>query len=198
MSPLGRFIFDNNMKRLKIILLIAIIILGLFLWWNYADEGTVPTPQAEEQIEITTGNKHTANPQEDYQRFLEEEMALQNKVYALVGDSNISATIVSACSEITDDKVLCIKNLLWVSNAESWMFKAWMTPTNNGFWFMQKGKKKKFSSVEESIIFRVERYQKKGRRKRTTWADWLKGKYCTSACTHRIGNYDAAIRKLGL
>lgn len=72
----------------------------------------MPTPQAEEQIEITTGNKHTANPQEDYQRFLEEEMALQNKVYALVGDSNISATIVSACSEITDDKVLCIKNLL--------------------------------------------------------------------------------------
>lgn len=186
------------MKRIKVILALLATLLILFFGWNYAEEREVSLPQAEEQIEIITGNTIEQNPKDDYQHFLEEQMILQNKVYALVGDRNISETIVSACSEMTEDKILCIKNLLWVSNAESWMFKAWMKPTNNGFWFMSQGKKKRFTSVEESIIFRVDRYQRKGRWKRTTWADWLKGKYCASACTNRIGNYNTAVSKLGL
>ncbi|MBO7691731.1 MAG: hypothetical protein J6T10_03755 [Methanobrevibacter sp.] len=59
----------------------------------------------------------------------EKEMA--EKLNSLIGDYNISYTIVHECSIQTSDYKLCIKNVLGVANAESGMFKAGMKPSNN-------------------------------------------------------------------
>ena len=124
------------------------------------------------------------------------ERELADKINSLVGDYNISYTIVHECSEQTADYKLCIKNVLWVANAESSMFKKWMKPTNNWFWWLYKGKKKRFSSVQESIKQWVSMYVRNGRWRRVTWQDWLNWKYCTSACTNWVSAYSSAVRKV--
>ena len=127
-----------------------------------------------------------------------EQEVLIDKVDLLVEDKSISEAIVTACMKHQDDYKLCIKNLIGVSNAESGIFKRGMNPSNNGFGRMYQWKKRKFSSVEDSVYKRVQMYTKNHRENRTTWADWLKWKYCTSECAYRIKNYDYAIKKLSL
>lgn len=58
---------------------------------------------------------------------------MAEELNSLIGDYNISYTIVHECSSQTEDYQLCIKSVLGVANAESSMFKAGMKPTNNGF-----------------------------------------------------------------
>ena len=79
------------------------------------------------------------------------EKELAGKLNSLIGNYSISYAVVHECSMQTNDYKLCIKNVMWVANAESSMFKKWMKPSNNGFGRMYKWKKRKFSSVENSI-----------------------------------------------
>lgn len=127
-----------------------------------------------------------------------EAEVLIEKVDSLVGNESISEAIVTACMKHQEDYKLCIKNLVWVSSAESGIFKKGMYPSNNGFGWMYQWKKRRFSSVEDSIYKRVQMYTRNHRENRTTWADWLRWKYCTSECSYWIKNYDYAIKKLGL
>lgn len=168
----------NNMKRLKRILSLLIATFWVATVWAVVNEEPVVQPEVIESFD--------------------ETQALVDQVSLLVPTVFIAEAVVESCIEYTEDVNLCIKNVLGVANAESGMFRKSMTPTNNWFWFMERGKKKRFDSIEESISFWVKRYQDKERYKRTDWASWLKGKYCASACTYRIGNYNDAIRKLWL
>lgn len=95
-----------------------------------------------------------------------EERVIQKIIY-LVPTESIAETITSKCFEYTEDPILCVKNVLGVSNAESGMFKQSMYPSHNGFGFMERGKKKKFDSIEQAIEFWIKWYQEKKRYKRT-------------------------------
>lgn len=170
--------FIHNMKRLKRILTLLIATFGVATVWAADNEEPVVKTEVIESFDRT--------------------QALVDQVSLLVPTASIAEAVVESCIKYTEDVNLCIKNVLGVANAESGMFKKSMTPTNNWFWFMERGRKKRFGSIEESISFWVKRYQDKQRYKRTNWASRLKGKYCASACTHRIGNYNDAIKKLWL
>ena len=161
--------------------------------WIKADEEGDPAVNEELKEEIKL-----ENTQEQIQETLDYEANLIITVDKLVGDESISEAIVSSCIEYTEDEILCIKNVIWVASAESSVFKKAMYPSNNWFWFMEKWVKKKFTSVEESISFWVKRYEDKKWWRYTKWSSWLKARYCASACTYRVGNYNSAIQKLGL
>ena len=129
------------------------------------------------------------------------KVEIANKVNALIGDYKISYTIVDECTkQVYDDYRHCIESAVWVANAESTLFTKWMKPSNNGFGLMYKWKKRRFSSVEESIQVWVSLYKKNNWGRRITWADWLKGKsaYCQSACTNRAKAYNSVVKKLEL
>ena len=127
-----------------------------------------------------------------------EAEVLTEKVNSLVGNESISEAIVTACMKYQEDYKLCIKNLIWVSNAESGIFKKGMYPSNNGFGRMYQWKKRKFSSVEDSVYKRVQMYTNNHWETRTTWASWLRWNYCASECTYWVRNYDYAVNKLSL
>ncbi len=185
-------------KRLKILIAVMIIILVFIFGFNVWHGEDVLTEQA---VLPTTGDVLTwATTVEETIIYTREDTKreLVEKVNSLVGNESISEAIVNECTYQTEDYKLCIKNIIWVSNAESGIFKKGMYPSNNWFWWMYNWKKKKFSSVEESIKEWVAMYVKNGWAKRTTWKDWLKGNYCASECSHRVKNYNSAIKKLEL
>lgn len=186
------------MKRLKILLTVMIIFLAFLLWysWHWEDLEAlrVTTPLEAPAVETWAT---TVEETIIYTREMTEQK-LAEKVNSLIGDYNISYTIVHECAVQTDDYKLCIKNVLWVANAESSMFKKWMYPSNNGFGWMYKWQKRKFSSVEEAIKEWISLYVKNGWNKRASWKDWLRGNYCSSECTHWVKNYNYAVNKLEL
>ena len=186
------------MKRLKILLVVLTTCLVFMLGFN-AWHGEEIATELSVQPVVETGSVATWEVKEIetviYTREdTEKEMA--EKLNSLIGDYNISYTIVHECSSQTSDYKLCIKNVLGVANAESSMFKAGMKPSNNGFWWMYKWKKRKFSSVEESIKLWVAMYVRNGRGKRVTWQDWLNWKYCTSSCSNWTKAYNSAVSKV--
>lgn len=124
------------------------------------------------------------------------KVEIAEKLTSLIGDYNISYAIIHECSTQVDDYKLCVINLLGVANAESSMFKAGMKPSNNGFWWMYKWKKRKFSSVEESIKQWVAMYVRNNWGKRVTWDARLKGNYCTSSCSNWVKAYNSAAKKI--
>lgn len=130
------------------------------------------------------------------------EQRLAEQVDKLVGNYDISYTIVSECASKVEDYKKCIQDVVGVANAESTIFKKGMFPSNNGFWLMQKVWngyiKKKFSSVEEGIKYRVNLYSEKWWYKRTTSQARLDWNYCTSECSWRKKAYSSAIKKLEL
>ena len=132
----------------------------------------------------------------------EEKEYLIQKVDALINKPSVSEAIVTACMKHTEDYKLCIRSVIWVSNAESWMFRVAMKPSNNGFGLMQRTnngyKKRSFTSIEDSIYYWVHLYVDKQWSKRTTGQARLDWRYCTSQCTNRVGAYNVAIKKLGL
>lgn len=177
------------MKQAKFILAIIISII-LFVWltineialwldWEYSTY--------KEEI-ITT----------DVVEEVSEKDLLIDKVNWLVNNSSISEAIVTACMKHTEDYKLCIKNIIWVSNAESSIFKAGMYPSNNWFGWMYQWRKKKFSSVEESIYQWVAMYVKNGWEVRKTGQSWITWRYCASQCTNWVSNYNSAVNKLSL
>lgn len=194
-------------KRLKVFIAVMVIILVFMLGFN-AWHGEDLLTELQVQPSIETGSVATWDVkinswisidtwfEIDIREATERELA--DKLNSLVGDYNISYTIVHECSEQTADYQLCIKNVLWVANAESSMFKNWMKPTNNWFWWLYKGKKKRFSSVQDSIKQWVAMYVRNGWSKRVTWQDWLRGKYCTSSCSNWVSAYNSAVSKIEL
>ena len=173
------------MKHVKLFLVVIVVIAIMWFSLQLGEETITQLPVLAEEL-----------TQEEL--LLQEKDSLIAKVDLLVENKSISAAVVESCMEITEDYKLCIKNVLWVSNAESTMFKNWMYPSNNGFWWMHQWKKRRFSSIEECIYKRVEMYQRNWWYSRTTWEAWLKWKYCTSWCTYRISNYNSAIDRLSL
>lgn len=191
-------------KWLKILIVVMVTVLVFMLGyfrgqWEETTKVWFPTAGA---VEISTWSVDTWSVAAtgDWVIYTREdtEKEIIEKVNSLVGNESISTAIVKECANQTEDYKLCIKNIIWVSNAESSIFQKGMNPSNNGFWRMYKGKKRKFSSVEESIHLRVQMYVKNGREKRTTWDSRISGKYCTSQCTHWVKNYNSAIKKLSL
>lgn len=168
------------MKRIKI------IVLFLFIWFlllvnrdNAYDEQTII-------------------PQEDKQPLkfeAEWRDMIVEKVDNLLGDYITSEIIVDNCMEKTENYILCIKNVVWVANAESSLFKK-VSRSNNPFGLMKGGRLQKFASKYDAIIYRIDLYQKNWWYTRNTWADWLRWNYCASDCTYRISNYNDWIAKL--
>ena len=192
-------------KRLKILLAVLIIILVFMLGFNtWHGEDLITEMQVP--LTVETGAVATWNVEINSWAAIDTwfeidiweatERELASKLNSLVGDYNISYTIVHECSEQTADYQLCIKNVLWVANAESSMFKNWMKPTNNWFWWLYKGKKKRFSSVQDSIKQWVAMYVRNGWSKRTTGQSRIDNKYCTSSCSNRVSAYNSAVQKI--
>lgn len=189
-------------KRLKVLITVMVLILVFMLGfnaWHWEDIITeVQALPAVETGSVATWEVNTWNVILTWEIYTWEdtEKEIAEKLNSLIGDYNISYAVVHECSIQTDDYKLCIKNVLWVANAESSMFKAGMKPSNNGFWRMYKGKKRKFSSVEESIKLWVAMYVKNGWANRTTWKARLNWKYCTSSCSNWTSAYNSAVRKI--
>lgn len=178
-------------KQLKILIAVMIILIVWILWYSrwQAWEEVYLEPVSLDVTDIDVG---------DIEEEKSEAEVLIEKVNELVGNNSISEAIVQACMKHQEDYKLCIKNIIGVSNAESGIFKNGMSPTNNGFWWMYQWKKRKFSSVEDSIYKRVAMYTKNHWEKRGTWEAWLAGKYCTSECKYWVKNYNYAVNKLNL
>lgn len=182
------------MTKLKL-LIVAMVVWIVFVLWAPSWHWETTESQPEEVV-------NTWDIVEEETIIYTWEMTRQNlinRVDALVGNYSISTAIVDECTtQVPKNYNKCIKDVIWVSNAESTIFKNWMYPSNNGFGLMYKWKKRKFSSVEDWIKVRVSLYVKNNWETRTTWADWLKWKYCASSCSHWSKNYNNAIKKLSL
>lgn len=194
-------------KRLKVLIAVMALILVFMLGFNaWHWEDVITEVQALPVVEtgsVATWEVNTWNVILTWEIYSWEDtkVELANKVNALIGDYSISYAIVNECTtQVYDSYKHCIWAVLWVANAESSLFKKGMKPSNNPFGLMYKWKKRKFSSVEESIQVWVSLYKKNNRAKRTTWASWLKGSsaYCQSACTNWAKAYNQAIAKLEL
>ena len=195
------------MRRLKILIAVMLIMLMFLLGYGHSkawDIEMVMEPVGTGSVNtwtvatgnITTGVNLTGEETTIYTREMTaRELAI--KVNKVVGNYDISYAIVNECASQVDDYKQCIKNVIWVANAESWLFKASMKPSNNWFGLMYKGKKRRFSSVQEWIHVWVSLYKKNLWGKRTTGQAWLIWKYCASACTNRVKLYNSAINKLG-
>lgn len=185
-------------KRLKILIAVMSIILIFMLGFNaWHGEDIITEMQVKPVIE--TGSVASWDVKEIETVIYTWEDTKKNiaeKLSTLIGDYNISYAIIHECSTQTDDYKLCVKNLLGVANAESSMFKKWMEPSNNWFGWLYKWKKRKFSSVEESIKEWVAMYVRNNWGKRVTWDARLKGNYCTSSCSNWVKAYNSAAKKI--
>lgn len=185
-------------KRLKILIAVMSIILIFMLGFNaWHGEDIITEMQVEPVVE--TGSVASWDVKEIetviYTRE-DTEKNIAEKLSTLIGDYNISYAIIHECSTQLDDYKLCVKNLLGVANAESSMFKKWMEPSNNWFGWMYQWKKRKFSSVEESIKEWVAMYVRNNWGKRVTWEDRLAWNYCTSDCSNWVSAYNSAVKKI--
>jgi hypothetical protein len=194
-------------KRLKVLIAVMTIILVFMLGFNaWHGENIVTEMQIQPAIEtgsVASWEVNSWNVVLTWEIYTWEDVKVElaNKVNALIGDYSISYAIVNECTtQVYDDYKHCIESAVGVSNAESTLFTKWMKPSNNWFGLMYKWKKRKFSSVEESIQVWVSLYKKNWWGKRITWADWLKGKsaYCQSACTNWAKAYNSVVKKLEL
>lgn len=188
-------------KRLKVLIVVMSVILVFMLGFNaWHWEDIISEVQVQPVIE--TGGVASWEVKEIetvIYTWEDTKVKLANKVNVLIGDYSISYAIVNECTtQVYDSYKHCIESVIWVANAESTLFTKWMEPSKNWFGLMYKWKKRKFSSVEESIKVWVSLYKKNNRATRVTGQDWLRWKYCTSSCSHRTKNYSSAIKKLDL
>ena len=191
-------------KRLKLLIVVMTIILIFILGYNqwHTEDIIIEMQESVGSGEALTWETIPSIEETIIYTWEMTEQRLAEQVDKLVGNYDISYTIVHECASKVEDYKKCIQDIVWVSNAESSIFKKGMYPSNNGFWLMQKTKngyiKKKFSSVEESIKYRVNLYSEKEWYKRTTSQARLDWKYCTSEGSWRKKNYSSAIKKLEL
>jgi len=175
-----------SMKLLKRV--IWIILLVIFLWWLWARSN------AEDKLEIVDGQQLSTK------QVL--QLDLINRLNAVVWSETIAEAIVVGCMNHTEDYIKCMRQTLGVANAESWIFKK-VSSKNNAFWFMEKvcgtqawnpywctTRLKAYSSVEESVIDFIKKYDKNKWYKRDSGQAWLNWRYCTSQCDNRIPAYN--------
>lgn len=130
------------------------------------------------------------------------QLEIVNKINAVVWSETIAEAIVVGCMNHTENYIKCMRHTFGVANAESSLFKN-VSSKNNAFWIMEKvcGKKpwweyscsykvKSYSSVEESVIDFIKKYEKNKWYNRDSGQAWLNGKYCTSQCSNRIPAYN--------
>lgn len=192
-------------KRLKILLAVMIIILVFMLGFNtWHGEDLITEMQVEPLVETGTVISWEINKVETWvvetviYTWEDTKVELANKVNALIGDYSISYAIVNECTtQVYDDYKHCIWAVLWVANAESSLFKKGIKPSNNPFGLMYKWRKRKFSSIEESIQVWVSLYKRNNWGRRTSWSAWV-WTYCMSECKYWAKNYESAVRKLDL
>lgn len=192
-------------KRLKILLTVMIIILVFMLGFNaWHGEDLITEMQVEPLVETGTVISWEINKVETWvvetviYTWEDTKVELANKVNALIGDYSISYAIVNECTtQVYDDYKHCIWAVLWVANAESSLFKKGIKPSNNPFGLMYKWRKRKFSSIEESIQVWVSLYKRNNWGRRTSWSAWV-WTYCMSECKYWAKNYESAVRKLDL
>lgn len=186
-------------KRLKVLIAVMVVILVFMLGFNvWHGEDILTEPQV--QPELTGTVVETWEKIEETVIYTREDTKaeLANKVNALIGDYKISYAIVNECTtQVYDNYKHCIWAVLWVANAESSLFKKGIKPSNNPFGLMYKWKKRKFSSIEESIQVWVSLYKKNNWGRRTSWSAWV-WTYCMSECKYWAKNYESAVRKLDL
>lgn len=188
-------------KWLKLLIAIIIILIAFIFGYNqWYSEDFITEMQGLSLISSGMINTWDTGQVDEQALWEATKKRLAEQVDKLVGNYDVSHTIVHECTSKVENYKKCIQDVVGVANAESTIFKKGMYPSNNGFWLMQKTKdgyrKMRFSSVEESIEYRVNLYAKKNRRKRATWQDRLNGRYCTSSCSWWIRNYTDAIIKL--
>ena len=175
-----------SMKLLKRV--IWLILLVIILWRLWARSN------AEDKLVIEEG------------QVLSTKQVLQldliNRLNAIVWSETIAEAIVVGCMNHTEDYIKCMRQTLGVANAESGMFKK-VSSKNNAFGFMERAcgtqrwspyqcstRLKAYSSVEESVIDFIKKYEKNKWYKRDSGQAWLDGRYCTSQCSNRIPAYN--------
>lgn len=85
------------------------------------------------ETEITTAVTTGAVEEQVIYTWEDTEKKLAEQVDRLVGNYDISFTIVHECSLKVKNYKKCIQDVVGVSNAESSIFKKGMYPSNNGF-----------------------------------------------------------------
>ena len=164
------------MKQLKIFITLILLLLWL----------TVANAVYEEPM----GETIEVNEIEEETWFIYPEGAIRKVSDALGGKWTLAEAIVIWCQNHSEDYNLCVKNVFWVANAESSLFKN-VSSSNNAFWRMYNWKLRRFSSLEEWIVQRIKLYEKNNRQVRgLSWQRWLDWNYCASECTYWVRNYN--------
>jgi hypothetical protein len=108
-------------------------------------------------------------------------------------EQSIAETIIFECLTASMPSH-CIESIVWVSSAESSIFKKCYL--NNCMGLMRRWKVLPYTSKEEKVKDRVKRYNE-FRYNNNTASDWLnRSKYCTSECENRINNFNSWVAKL--
>lgn len=109
-------LLNHNMKRIKIIIFILLILIFFIYNKDNAYDETITIP-VEKQV---------YNLESQWRDMVVE------KVDNLLGDYITSEIIVDNCMLKTENYILCIKNVVGVANAESSLFKR-VSSSNNPF-----------------------------------------------------------------
>ena len=122
--------------------------------------------------------------------FIYPEESIRKVSDALGGKWTLAEAIVIWCQNHSEDYNLCVKNVFWIANAESSLFKR-VSSSNNAFWWMYNWALKRFTSIEEWIVQRIKLYEKNNRQVRgLSWQRRLSWNYCSSECTYWTRNYE--------
>lgn len=126
---------------------------------------------------------------------------VRNQIIKLWVSYDIAEHIVWEAYTNTENPKLFVKNIIGVSQAEWSIFKKWMY--NNYLWVMARSVDgtyhlRRYDTVQMAISDWREMYNRNKRYIRTTAEKRLLGNYCTSACTHRVDNYNDAIYNLAI
>ena len=126
---------------------------------------------------------------------------VRNQIIKLWVSYEIAEHITREAYANTNNPKQFVKNIIWVSQAESSIFKK--CSKNNCFGIMQRLSDwsytlRSYDTIQESISLWRELYVRNNWWVRLTWQDWIDWHYCTSSCLYWIGNYNDAISKLNI
>lgn len=142
------------------------------------------------QLDWTVPETTTVEPDPRIEKLIQFEMI----------DQTFAKQLIESCEAKTENANLCLKHIIGVTSAESSVFKR--CKYNNCFWLMKCDKwgctLRRFNSKIEAVNGWLDNYNKRNRSQRVTGQKWLNGKYCASACTYWVSNYNSAISKLNL
>lgn len=112
-------------------------------------------------------------------------------------DGEFAEGLIELCNKYAQDLNLCLNHIVWVSSAESSVFKR-CSSWNNCFGLMSKKGLKRYETKLQWVEDWLQTYIRLWRNKRLTPQAWLDGKYCASECKYWTTNYLSATNKLSL